>query len=62
MRVARWSARLLSFNYDIQYKPGSENVAADCLYRLPRPISEPSLEDDVEVVALTSILTAVTAE
>ena len=62
MRVARWSAWLLSFNYDIQSKPGSENVTADCFSRLPLPTSEPSLEDDVEVVTLTSILNAVTAE
>ncbi|KAJ8375109.1 hypothetical protein SKAU_G00056890 [Synaphobranchus kaupii] len=59
MRIARWSSRLLSFNYDIQYKPGRENVTADCLSRLPLPNSEPSLEDDVEI-ALTSALTAVT--
>ncbi|KAK0134339.1 Retrovirus-related Pol polyprotein from transposon 17.6 [Merluccius polli] len=39
MRVARWSARLLSFCYDIQYKPGRENVTADCLSRLPLPNS-----------------------
>ena len=61
MCVARWSARLLSFNYDIQYKPGSENVSADCLTRLPLPTSEPSLEDD-EVVTLMSTLTALAAE
>ena len=29
MRVARWSARLLSFYYDIQDKLGSENLTAD---------------------------------
>ena len=60
--MARWSAWLLSFIYVIQHKPCSENVTADCLSHLPLPTSEPSLEDDVEVVALTSTLTAVTAE
>ncbi|XP_041940375.1 uncharacterized protein K02A2.6-like [Alosa sapidissima] len=59
MRIARWSSRLLSFTYDLQYKPGRENVTADCLSRLPLPHSEPSLEEDIEV-ALTSTLTAVT--
>lgn len=59
MRIARWSSRLLSFNYDIQFKPGRDNVTADCLSRLPLPSSEPSLEDDIEV-ALTSALTAIT--
>ncbi|KAL0172252.1 hypothetical protein M9458_032563, partial [Cirrhinus mrigala] len=37
MRIARWSARLLCFNYEVSYKPGSENVTADCLSRLPLP-------------------------
>lgn len=59
MRIARWSSRLLAFKYDIQYKPGRENVTADCLSRLPLPSSEPGLEDDTEV-ALTSALTAIT--
>ena len=59
MRIARWSSRMLSFIYDIQYKPGRENVTADCLSRLPLPSSEPSLVDDTEV-ALTSTLTAIT--
>lgn len=59
MRIARWSSRLLSFNYDIQFKPGRDNVTADCLSRLPLPSSEPSLEDDIEV-ALISALTAIT--
>ncbi|KAF7649553.1 hypothetical protein LDENG_00139450 [Lucifuga dentata] len=57
MRIARWSSRLLSFNYDIQYKPSRENVTADCLSQLPLPSSEPSLVDDIEM-ALTSALSA----
>ncbi|KAF7643626.1 hypothetical protein LDENG_00236260, partial [Lucifuga dentata] len=60
MRIARWSSRLLSFNYDIQCMPCRENVTADCLSQLPLPSSEPSLVDDVEV-ALTSALSAITA-
>ncbi|RXN26021.1 nuclear receptor ROR-alpha [Labeo rohita] len=61
MRIARWSARLMAFTYDIQYKPGHENVTADCLSRLPLPRTEPSLEYDLEVIALTSTLTVVTS-
>ncbi|KAL1276110.1 hypothetical protein QQF64_035733 [Cirrhinus molitorella] len=37
MRIARWSARLLCLNYELSYKPESENVTADCLSRLPLP-------------------------
>ncbi len=35
MRVARWSARLLCFQYDVQYRPGKQNCVADCLSRMP---------------------------
>ncbi|KAL1277069.1 hypothetical protein QQF64_023742 [Cirrhinus molitorella] len=37
MRVARWSARLLCYTYDVVYRPGSLNYAVDCLSRLPLP-------------------------
>uniref|UniRef100_A0A803K669 Gypsy retrotransposon integrase-like protein 1 n=1 Tax=Xenopus tropicalis TaxID=8364 RepID=A0A803K669_XENTR len=53
MRIDRWSARLLNFNYKIQYKPGLKNVTADCLSRLPLPAATDTLEEDIEVVALT---------
>ena len=35
LRIARWSARLLCFTYDVTYRPGHLNVTADCLSRLP---------------------------
>ena len=41
MRIACWSARLLSFNYEIVYKPGHQNVTADCLSWLLLPMTEP---------------------
>ncbi|KAL1256634.1 hypothetical protein QQF64_012179 [Cirrhinus molitorella] len=62
LRIDRWSARLMMFDYDIQYKPGCENVAADCLSRLQLQSSGPVLEDDVEVVAFTSTLTTISAD
>lgn len=45
MRVARWSARLLCFDYDIVYRPGSQNYTADCLSRLPLPVPSDSILD-----------------
>lgn len=59
MPIAMWSSRLLSFYFDLQSKPGRDNVTADCLSQLPLPSSEPSLDDDIEV-ALTSMLTVIT--
>uniref|UniRef100_A0A8C6V5S1 Gypsy retrotransposon integrase-like protein 1 n=1 Tax=Neogobius melanostomus TaxID=47308 RepID=A0A8C6V5S1_9GOBI len=38
MRIARWSARLLCFDYDVVYRPGTQNYTADCLSRLPLPL------------------------
>ncbi|CAM5127875.1 unnamed protein product [Eretmochelys imbricata] len=62
-RIARWSARLLPFIYEQQYKPGNQNVVADCLSRLPLPSPDGSPEnEDVVVVLITSTLTAVTRE
>jgi len=54
MRIAHWSACLLSFNYEIVYKPGHQNVTADCLSRLPLPTTEPYHEPDIEMVVLVS--------
>lgn len=34
MRISRWSARLMCFNYTVEYKPGKGNVVADSLSRL----------------------------
>ena len=39
MRIARWAARLLHYTYTVEYKPGTENVVADALSRLPLDIS-----------------------
>ncbi|XP_048853517.1 uncharacterized protein K02A2.6-like isoform X1 [Brienomyrus brachyistius] len=52
MRVARWSARLLCFDYDVVYRPGSQNYTADCLSRLPLPAPPDSISDsEPEMVA-----------
>lgn len=45
LRIARWSARLLCFTYDVTYRPGKLNVTADCLSRLPLPTSGDATEE-----------------
>ncbi|KAL0160057.1 hypothetical protein M9458_043782, partial [Cirrhinus mrigala] len=55
MRIARWASRLLCFNYDVIYRPGALNNAADCLSRLPLPASDEDLLDaEPEFVAFLS--------
>lgn len=56
MRIARWAARLLCFNYDVVYRAGSLNCTADCLSRLPLP-STTDMDSDAEpeLVALLSM-------
>ena len=46
MRIARWSARLLNYNYTVKYKPGEENAVADALSRLPVEVTEDSCYPD----------------
>ncbi|CAM5091696.1 unnamed protein product [Eretmochelys imbricata] len=61
--IARWSARLLSFNYELEYKPGNQNVVADCLSYLPLSSPDgPPADEDVVVALITSTRTAVTRE
>lgn len=55
MRIARWAERLLCFNYEVNYYPGSQNQVADYLSRLPLPASDKVLSDtEPEFVALLS--------
>ncbi|XP_055005269.1 uncharacterized protein K02A2.6-like [Boleophthalmus pectinirostris] len=61
MRIARWSARLMCFQYDIEYRPGNQNVLADCLSRVPLEStslteSEPDLY--VEIAEISSLFSA----
>ena len=54
MRIARWSARLLCFSYDVAHVPGSKNNTADCLSRLPLPSAADGPEVEPEFVAMLS--------
>lgn len=64
LHVARWSAHLVSYNYDIVYHPGKENAPADYMSRLPLPSVSPvdnppsstTADNDKEYVALLSFL------
>lgn len=59
LRIARWSARLLEFDYDVQYRKGTLNPVADCLSRLPLPETDTAYAEEIESVA--AILTDVSA-
>lgn len=37
--------RLSIFNYTIQYKPGNDNLIADCLLRLPVAATDPVMDE-----------------
>lgn len=51
LRVARWSARLMEFDYEVQYRAGTLNSIADCLSRLPLPATNMDYTETVESVA-----------
>ena len=40
LRISRWNAKLMPYNYTIEYKKGSENCVSDCLSRLPLETTE----------------------
>lgn len=47
-RVQRWALKLSTYQYNIEYKKGSENCNADALSRLPlpdKPVSTPEPEE-----------------
>ena len=50
MRIARWSARLMRFNFAVEYCRGSQNYTADALSRLPVREQVPVQGCDEEIV------------
>ena len=54
MRIARWAARLMVYQFDVKYIKGTENIVADCLSRLHHSESSDaqSEEDDFVVTAV----------
>lgn len=51
MRIARRSARLLCFNYILEYRKGKSNFVADCLSRLLLPDSDAGQREELGLVA-----------
>ena len=45
-RINKWSSRLLEYIFIATHVPGTNNVAADCLSRLPRPADPTEFSDD----------------
>ncbi|KAJ1103617.1 hypothetical protein NDU88_001038, partial [Pleurodeles waltl] len=44
-RLVRLLSKLQEFNLDVKYIPGGKNVRADCLSRLPLPLTDTEQED-----------------
>lgn len=54
LRIARWTARLLCYNFKVEYRRGSDNKVADALSRLPAPGTEGEEQAEEEVVSLVT--------
>ncbi|CAH8497738.1 unnamed protein product [Dicrocoelium dendriticum] len=64
MRIARWYARLLNYDFEIVYRPGLQNQIADGLSRLPVGLEDEKerLREAVLVSSLGANLPALTIE
>ena len=57
-RMARWISKLQEYDFSLSYKPGPDNVVADCLSRVPdvlrsdsTPLSHESLPEAMDCVS-----------
>ena len=58
-RIQRWSLLLSSYEYEIEYRPGSKVANADALSRLPLPETTPESSKDGSVELLIHQLSQV---
>ena len=62
MRIARWSARQMCFQYDIQHCPGHQNVMADCLSCVPLNSTDTATDPEQDLISeiaeISPLLTA----
>ena len=56
VRIQRWALVLSAYNYDIVFKPGSQNANADVLSRLPLADSPNQVPLPEETVLLLEVL------
>ena len=55
-RINKWSTLLLEYNFDIQYIPGVNNTAADCVSWLPlQSLEEDFTDDDICIAEVSDI-------
>lgn len=52
LRITRWTARLLNYNFTMEYQKGADNVVADALSRLPVSDTENGTQFEEDVVSL----------
>jgi hypothetical protein len=56
LRISRWYARLLNYNFKLVYRPGKDNQIADALSRLPTGEPDASEHDDDDAQLISAVI------